>query len=141
MLSAELTGGTDIISYEVQWDEGTNGVTLTSLAGLSSNFIGGEYQATASVVAGYTYQIKVRARNFWGWGEFSSIISIKASTVPNQVDMPTTSIEAATGGIMIKWAKPYENSDTITAYRVEAKLPTNDWAEICDGTDSIIVSN
>jgi hypothetical protein len=55
MLSNDLTGGTQIISYNVQWDYGTNGEQWESLAGFTSNFIGDEYRATASVEAGQVY--------------------------------------------------------------------------------------
>lgn len=106
-----------------------------------SNFIGDEYYATASIKAGYTYMVRIRARNYWGWGDFSETITIKASTVPDQVDTPETSIEAVTGGIRVTWAEPDDNSDTITAYMIEAQLPTLEWAEICDGTDSTVVTN
>lgn len=141
MLTPELTGGTDIISYNVQWDSSTSGVSWSSLAGYTSNFIGDEYQATAEVQAGLTYQIKVRAKNYWGWGEFSDIISIKASTVPDKVDVPVTSIEAETVGVRVNWSAPDNHSDTITAYRIEAQLDSLEWAEICDGTDATIVTN
>jgi hypothetical protein len=106
-----------------------------------SNFIGDEYYATAEINAGYTYMIRIRARNYWGWGDFSEIITIKASTVPAQVDTPVTSIEAVTGGIRVTWTEPDNKSDTITAYLIEAQLPSFEWAEICDGTDSTIVTN
>jgi len=59
---------------------------------------------------------------------------MKASTMPGQVQIPVTSIEATTGGIRVTWLEPDSNSDTITAYKIEAQLPTDDWSEICDGT-------
>ena len=87
----------------MQWDAGTNGVTWSNLAGYSSNYIELEYQSTANVAAGVTYQIRVRARNYWGWGYYSDVLSIKASTVPDKVSTPVTSIEATTGGIRVTW--------------------------------------
>lgn len=83
----------------MQWDTGTDGRFWSNLAGYSSNFNAATYTATASIVAGETYLIKVRARNYWGWGDFSDIITIKASTFPDKVEPPTTTIDAATGGI------------------------------------------
>lgn len=136
-MSLSDTGGTEIISYNVQWDAGTD--TFTSLAGFSSNFIDDVYFATASVEPGQTYRIKIRARNYWGWGDFSETITMKASTMPGQVQTPVTSIEATTGGIRVTWVEPDSNSDTITAYKIEAQLPTNDWSEICDGTQEEVV--
>ena len=50
---------------------------------------------TSQLTAGTTYYIRVRARNYWGWGDFSDIMMIKASTIPDKVAVPTTSIDAA----------------------------------------------
>lgn len=79
------TGGTEIISYNVQYDRGTNSKTWFNLAGFVSNFIDSEYIATAEINKGTSYNVRVRARNYWGWGEFSEILTIKASTVPDEV--------------------------------------------------------
>jgi hypothetical protein len=97
----EVTGGTQIISYNVQWDGGSSGAVWTHLAGFTSNFIGGQYQASAAVQAGVTYQIRVRAKNYWGWGEFSETLEMKASSMPGKVSMPRTSIYSETGGIQV----------------------------------------
>ena len=35
--------------------------------------------------------------NKWGWGDWSAITSVKASTWPDVVDQPTTSIDPASG--------------------------------------------
>jgi len=75
------TGGSGILSYNVQWDTGTDGRFWSNLAGFASNYLANEYTATSSIVAGRTYLIKVRARNYWGYGEFSDLLTIKASTV------------------------------------------------------------
>jgi len=39
----------------VQWDEGTNGSTFTSLVGTQSNYIDYDYTITTGVIAGQTY--------------------------------------------------------------------------------------
>lgn len=141
LVTQQETGGTEILSYNVQWDTGTDGRSWSNLAGYSSNFIASSYTATASIVAGETYLIKVRARNYWGWGDFSDTITIKASTFPGKVNPAITTIDALTGGITVMWIKPLENSDSITQYLIEALLPSGDWSEICDGTDETIVAN
>ena len=43
MTAKEVTGGTQIISYNVQWDGGSAGAAWSHLAGFTSNFIGGQY--------------------------------------------------------------------------------------------------
>lgn len=39
------------------------------------------------------------------------------------------------------WSEPDSNSDEITEYRIEAQLPSLEWSEICDGTDTTVVQN
>jgi hypothetical protein len=69
---------------------------------------------TSQLNAGTTYYIRVRARNYWGWGDFSDIMMIKASTIPGKVAVPTTTIDAAQGGVRVVWIAPNSNSDLIT---------------------------
>lgn len=52
-----------------------------------------------------------------------------------------TTIEAVTGGLRVSWVKPDSNSDEITAYRVEALLPSGLWSEICDGSRAVVVTS
>ena len=61
----------------------------------------------------------MRARNVYGWGAYSSTVTIQAASVPNQVVSLSTSIDSATGGIKVSWLNPYSNGDPITAYKVE----------------------
>ena len=57
--------------------------------------------------------------NKWGWGDWSAITSVKASTWPDVVDQPTTSIDPASGAVWIKWLEPNFYSSKITRYIVE----------------------
>jgi hypothetical protein len=52
-----------------------------------------------------------------------------------------TTIEAVTGGLRVSWVKPDSNSDEITAYKVEALLPSGSWSEICDGSSVVVVTS
>lgn len=141
MLLNEIeTGGSAITSYNAQWDAGTNGAVWSNLVGYSSNYLDFGYIVSHSVVAGQTYKIRVRASNFWGWSVFSQTISIKASSVPNKVTAPSTSIDTATGGILVSWQQPNSNANPITQYLVEAKLASELWAKICDSTPTVVAT-
>lgn len=60
----------------------------------------------------------MRARNYWGWSEFSESLIIKSATYPDPMQAVTTSVDAATGDVVITWAEPYDNEQSITAYEV-----------------------
>lgn len=89
--------------------------------------------------------MRVRAKNQWGWSDFSPMLTIKAATKPSKMaGKPVTSIDSATGGVLIQWTAPYSNAEPITKYRIEivnkAGTPVEDLVH-CDGSTSVIVSN
>jgi len=95
------TGGTQILSYNVQWDLGSDGAHFSTLVGYSTTYSFNTYSTSANLQAGKTYQIKVRAKNYWDWGPFSEVLTIKASDVPEKMDPVMTSIDPATGGVRV----------------------------------------
>ena len=40
----------------------------------------------------------------------------------------------------VEWTAPFDNSDEIIAYLIEAQEQDGDWTEICDGTDPTVVA-
>ena len=106
--------------------------------GYSAIFDESTYSISANIEVGKTYQVRVAAKNYWGWGEFSSILSITAASFPEQVEMATTGIDEATGGLRIEWTAPFDNSAAITDYLVEAlALDGITWIEVCTGSDTL----
>ena len=77
------------------------------------------YTVASFLQKGDFYQLKVRARNYWGWGDFSDVLVIKTATWPENMVAVTTSIIVSTGYVKIQWTKPYDNEQVITAYSIE----------------------
>ena len=71
------------------------------------------------ITQGTSYDFKVKARNKWGWGDFSSTVTIAATGVPDQMSEATTTIDIATGGVKITWTQPDNNGATISSYLIE----------------------
>jgi len=72
------TGGSPILSYHLQWNAGS----LTDwydLQGYAVETTSTTFTVTTGVVAGTTYDFKVRAKNIYDWGDFSAITQIEAS--------------------------------------------------------------
>lgn len=91
-LVGEETGGTDIDSYNVKWDQGTG--VWDDLIGEEGNyFLGSEHTQIASVTAGTVYRVTVRARNAHGWGPESAYLEIVAAEGPETPDPPVTAIQ------------------------------------------------
>jgi hypothetical protein len=129
--TVEETGGVEILSYNLQWDKGTHGTSWFDIVGAQSNYIDFDYTVTSEVLAGKVYQVKVRARNFWGWSAFSPALSIKASTWPEQVKEPSTKLDVDTGNIELSWQAPHDGSDAITRYKVLGQHSNGEMIEIC----------
>lgn len=143
------SGRSAIVNYELQWDYGTSGAAWQSLTGVSGPFLFTSYQVSTSVVQGVDYQFKIRAQNMWGWGAYSTPSTIRASSSPQAVDAPTTTIDPITGGVKVSWNLPLNNGNTVTGYRIEilqAKALITDpdvfSAETvnCNGLNSAIIS-
>jgi titin len=142
--TAPSNGGSAILSYHLQWDAGTSGVTWTDVVGLSPAYSSTSIIITTGITAGASYQFKVRAQNIIDWGAFSSTTSIKAATTPSQMASVTTSIDSSTGGVKIAWVAPLDGSSTIDSYLIEISnnLGTTWTANTlyCNGASSTIVS-
>ncbi|CDW74138.1 pa14 multi-domain protein [Stylonychia lemnae] len=113
------SGGSPVISYNLQWDAGTNGASWYDLVGLQPAYLSTSYLVTTGIVSGQSYEFRVRAKNIFGWGSFSDQITLKASTVPAQVATVTTSVDSLTGGLKISWTAPFANGEAIDSYVIE----------------------
>jgi len=147
-LTAEAERGgpsASVTSYNLQWDDGSAGVTWSDLVGKSPLSTATSFSATAvanGVLAGQLYQVRVRAKNTHGWGPESGVLSIYAAAVPEAPGAPTTAQEGVS--MRIAWAAPDNNGLVVTAYQIlirEADGATWTEAAACDGSDSTTVAN
>ena len=90
------TGSSPILSYQLMWDNGEGGdatLAVDDSLVLSKTIIG--------LTQGQDYLFKVRARNVYGYGEFSDLVTIRASSVPDTMGMINTVIVGT--NIFINW--------------------------------------
>lgn len=120
-------GGSQINSYNLQWDQATNGATWTNVIGFSPSSLVLTATLTNGVTGGLTFRFRVRARNVHGWGAFSSVLSIKAAQIPDQMDPVSTSIDGPTGGVSIEWNMPHDGFQDIENYLIEIQTSTGVW--------------
>lgn len=81
-LTSPSNGDSTILTYNLQWDAGTNGGTWYHLVGYSPSSTGTSYTITSGITTGTSYLFRVRAKNIYGWGTYSDSASIKPSSVP-----------------------------------------------------------
>lgn len=77
VFDSTLNGGSPIISYEVQIDDGNDG-NFNSIYTLSPSLI-----FSSGIIRGAMYRTRYRAQNMNGWGPLSDTSLLQAATVPN----------------------------------------------------------
>jgi len=74
-------GDSEIISYGLEWDNGSSQSVWTPLQGYMSNQLLTEF-ISQDVTRGTAYSFRLQSRNVYGWGAYSSITLIAAAGIP-----------------------------------------------------------
>jgi hypothetical protein len=75
-------GGSPILSYSLEWDQGGGGLSFVALTGSDSDGLTVE-QTITGLSAGASYQFRYRVRNTYGWGDYSDILTAVAASPPD----------------------------------------------------------
>ena len=143
-LTAPENGDSEVLTYNVQWDQGTG--EFVELVGESSSWLGlAHIEDGLDDFEGLSFEFKIRARNKWGWGAYSATKSVVCATVPARPDMVVTEIDPTEGGFKITWVAPDYRGEVVTNYTVQVWSKTDDdWVlslETCDGEDATVVAD
>lgn len=114
MSTETAKGGSEITSYNVQWDAGTSGSAWTHLQGHGTASLLTEIEITSGVAGGEDYQVRVRAENVYGFGVWSAATTIYASSVPDQVTQSTLSSVVTGTAVVFSWTAPNSNYQSLT---------------------------
>lgn len=157
LLDASLTGGSDIISYNLQYDEGaiagsgTNGESpeegdFVSLVGeVPDNNIDVLEVTLSGLSTDTIYSFRYRVKNKHGWSGFSDTLGVLTATVPAGMSAPSFSIpESSPTSAVITWTIPYNGGNSITAYTI--LLENDDGSDFfeeldyCDGSALVTIT-
>ena len=83
--SATERGGTTILSYNLQMDDGAG--SFRNIHGFDSDVL--DLFAQVEADEGVTYSFRYRARNLYGWSEFSPVTQILAAGLPSAPPKPS----------------------------------------------------
>lgn len=136
-------GGSAVLSYNLQYDNATAATTWFDVIGLSPDSLVTSVIVSTGVVPGSQYAFRVRARNIFGWGPFSDVTYIQAARAPDAPLAPVTSIDAATGGLVISWQAPNNAGSAINAYVINIQHATaGTWHTVssCTGANPLVVT-
>jgi hypothetical protein len=117
---APYNGGDEITSYNLQYDDGSNGQTWTNLCGYPYDEISLSHSVTDNIVKGVTYKFRVRAKNAQGWGSFSDVLDLVAARRPDQIDPVITSNEYDM--VRITWSEPaFDGGSPLLGFRIRVQ--------------------
>jgi hypothetical protein len=142
-LVSPQNGGSPVLSYHLQMDNGTRATTWLDVVGLAPDSTATTIIVSSEIVSGTIYGFRVRARNIFGWGPYSTVTDIKAAREPGIPVAPVTTIDPVAGGVKIQWTAPDARGDTITAYKIEiANRAGTLWQTepYCNGTDPVVIA-
>jgi predicted phage tail protein len=110
-------GNSAILSYHLIWDEGL-GTTNIDLVGYAVPYTSLSYTISSGISVGNAYKIEIRAKNIYGWGDWSSnTFTVTASDVPAQMAQVANAIESQVD-IRFTIAAPVSNGATVDYYQV-----------------------
>jgi len=115
-LSSPDNGNSDILAYELVWDEGTDVVPTVDL----SNTLTTSYVLSSSqITSGVKYRFAVRARNIYGSAtSYSTETVAYAYDVPAKMSMATVATSTTVGYadgtyVDIRWTTPSTHGSSI----------------------------
>jgi hypothetical protein len=125
----EDNGNSEILSYNLYWDDGTGVTDIELVDSLITEF------RVTGLQGGVNYRFKVRALNIYGYGDFSDEYSLEASDLPGRPEIPTVTLD--TRDILVQWQAPNNHFSAIDSYQIMFKTSQGDFVEDltnCDGT-------
>jgi hypothetical protein len=115
-------GGTPIISYELQIDDGRSGL-FKSVNGYSADSMLLEFTIKETdIMKGTQHRIRYRSKNVIGWGAFSDETTVLAASKPNAPPKPVFDrYETANSGTLYinLFKSPSNGGASISAYELE----------------------
>lgn len=106
----EEIGNSEILSYQLVWDSNSGIVNIIASQNMDLS------KVLIGLTRGSDYVFKVRAQNIYGYGAFSDLYTVRASSVPDTMLMIETISVMET--ISISWSAPYNGGESIDMYEI-----------------------
>jgi hypothetical protein len=116
-LTDSQTGGSLIQSYQIDYDRGSSGTEWQELKGFSANDVALFYIEDELLIS-TEYRVRYRAKNIFGWSDYSDTTSIYTIMVPD-VTGDAISSDLVGTNIIFSWTAPFERGTPITHYNVQ----------------------
>lgn len=111
------SGGSSILSYNVEIDDGYSG-PFRSIIGKDSNSLLTTVTISDNILKGKTYRVRYQAKNAIGWGEYSSEETILAASRPSIPSKPTFNKFLSSTLYLNLFKSPDNGGSPITKYEL-----------------------
>jgi hypothetical protein len=109
-LSGPLTGNSEVTAYNFYWDDNSGTADILLTFGLITTY------TMHGTTGGLTYKFRVSASNIYGEGLLSDPLEFLASDIPEQIDIPSTTISGT--DVIVSWNAPFDNYESIEEYDI-----------------------
>lgn len=116
-------GGSRVLDYELEIDEGTQGTAFSKVESYDGNSgqhtLSTDPLASDNIESGKTYTFRIRARNIVGYSAYSNEIRYVISSPPDKPLAPTKDYDRSTKTSMfIKWSESAATETSIIGYKL-----------------------
>lgn len=115
-LPAPTNGDSPTLGYNVQYRQ-VSASQWVDLVLPEADFVLLATTAVDGLIRGEAYEFRIRARNVYGFGDFSTATTILASDKPSAPQQAWT--ETVGTNVIVRFTKPSDNGDPISSYEVE----------------------
>lgn len=112
------TGGSEILSYVLEMDDGAGGDFRPLTGGESTQFLKLSYTVYEGIAEGATFRFRFRARNAVGWSAYSPIVYIEAASRPGTPPPPRLTASSSTGLMLALFPATEDGGASITSYKI-----------------------
>jgi len=118
-LVGQDTGGSPILSYNLQYNSGGSSTTYVSLIGENPNSLILTF-TKGGLIPDIIYSFRYRVKNKYGWNSdsYSPLLHARAAGLPSKVINVQFQIVDSVN-VKVFWPLPYTGGTAITAYTVE----------------------
>ena len=132
-----LDGGSSVVSYGLQYKlEGTD-QQWQDVVGFGEDYLETSFIHT-DLPANERLHYRIRAKNRWGWGQYSTPdLVIETPKAPMPITKRTSTVIQKTGDVKIAWEAPGSNGSEIQGYKVEIRTAEGEWVPKCSTREQL----
>jgi titin len=134
-LTGADTGNSEILGYQVYWDAGSSVADIELLETTALSYV------QINLTPGQAYLFKIRARNIYGYGDFSEESTFTPVNVPSTMEPVTTVFNFP--NIDINFVEPDDSGSPVLTYQIlfydHALASYREVTSLCDGADQTVI--